>query len=462
MFIQRFTKFHRRAAVVILALALTVTEASSQGGIDENWPKNNFAPSRKKLERKKAIIDGSRSNILYVDCVKKRLAQPSFSFFWESLKDNRRIMHPGVFMVLVYYACSEGMLDADESAALSDEQKKELRFFRRAALFDFWASLGVADDKNSVARFTLGNFAGGAGYLGSLDKDVKAAEFVYNTCMEHGKTELSSTSAPADEIARVIVARCADPRKYLSYTKCARQNKGECHRSENDEKFLTKMSMEQERELSAEVAIDIIRRREKQLRANLPIQRAQSPEDLFKAVSGAVYVVVSTSSGQNGQLSTTTQGSAVAVSDRTLLTNCHVIGDSSQVLLHSNGQFDLAAVASRDIDADRCTLISAKTLGTKVDIRPYADINVGEKVFAIGAPKGAVLGLGLSFADGIVSAKRSLGLRNLIQTTAPISPGSSGGGLFDSAGRLVGITTFTVEGGQNLNFAIAADQFSRR
>ncbi len=40
------------------------------------------------------------------------------------------------------------------------------------------------------------------------------------------------------------------------------------------------------------------------------------------------------------------------------------------------------------------------------------------------------------------------------QTTAAISLGSSGGGLFDRYGRLVGITTFPVEQGQNLNFAI--------
>ena len=45
----------------------------------------------------------------------------------------------------------------------------------------------------------------------------------------------------------------------------------------------------------------------------------------------------------------------------------------------------------------------------------------------------------------------------MIQTTAPISPGSSGGGLFDLSGRLVGIMTFQHRFGQNLNFALPAD-----
>jgi S1-C subfamily serine protease len=49
----------------------------------------------------------------------------------------------------------------------------------------------------------------------------------------------------------------------------------------------------------------------------------------------------------------------------------------------------------------------------------------------------------------------------MIQTTAPISPGSSGGGLFDAQGSLVGITTMVRRDSQNLNFAIAADSFRR-
>ncbi len=48
----------------------------------------------------------------------------------------------------------------------------------------------------------------------------------------------------------------------------------------------------------------------------------------------------------------------------------------------------------------------------------------------------------------------------MIQTTAPISPGSSGGGLFDASGRLVGIVTFQHRFGQNLNFAVPADWIS--
>ncbi len=49
----------------------------------------------------------------------------------------------------------------------------------------------------------------------------------------------------------------------------------------------------------------------------------------------------------------------------------------------------------------------------------------------------------------------------LVQTSAPVSPGSSGGGLFDGEGQLLGITTFLIRDAQNLNFAIAADEYAK-
>ena len=63
-----------------------------------------------------------------------------------------------------------------------------------------------------------------------------------------------------------------------------------------------------------------------------------------------------------------------------------------------------------------------------------------------------------SISGGIVSQLRSLGgSPPLIQTDASISEGSSGGGLFDGEGNLVGITSFYYKKGQNLNFAIPSE-----
>jgi Trypsin-like peptidase domain len=57
----------------------------------------------------------------------------------------------------------------------------------------------------------------------------------------------------------------------------------------------------------------------------------------------------------------------------------------------------------------------------------------------------------------LVSGLRTFEGVRLIQTTAPISHGSSGGGLFDAQGKLIGITTFMFKDGQNLNFAIPSE-----
>jgi serine protease Do len=77
---------------------------------------------------------------------------------------------------------------------------------------------------------------------------------------------------------------------------------------------------------------------------------------------------------------------------------------------------------------------------------------IGQRVYALGAPRG----LEATLTDGLVSAIRrhAAGQVDFIQTSAPLSPGSSGGGLFDDQARLVGITTSGVDGAaQNLNFA---------
>jgi S1-C subfamily serine protease len=80
-------------------------------------------------------------------------------------------------------------------------------------------------------------------------------------------------------------------------------------------------------------------------------------------------------------------------------------------------------------------------------------------VVTLGSPSG----LDLTLANGLLSGKREEGALNYVQTTAPISPGSSGGGLFDGRGNLVGITTLVWAGrerlNQSLNFAIPAQAF---
>ena len=175
---------------------------------------------------------------------------------------------------------------------------------------------------------------------------------------------------------------------------------------------------------------------------------------LFKLLSPSVFKVVVAS--RDG----TSQGSAVAVSASELLTNCHVLEGALTVTLRQGKLSRPARIARANPAADRCVLaVSEPNLSAVRGVREYTELQVGEPLYTLGSPSG----LELSLANGLLSGKREEGALNYVQTTAPISPGSSGGGLFDARGNLVGITTLVLAGrerlNQSLNFAIPAEAF---
>ena len=156
------------------------------------------------------------------------------------------------------------------------------------------------------------------------------------------------------------------------------------------------------------------------------------------------------------------QGSGVIVRPHIVATNCHVIDDGGDIVVfkHDNRRASTdtlfsATVRRRDDENDFCLLDVAGLWGIQASMRKYDTLNIGENVYALGSPKG----LDLSLSTGIISQLREGTNSRYIQTDAAISPGSSGGGLFDSQGNLIGILTkkLTTEGAEGLGFAIPAD-----
>jgi hypothetical protein len=159
------------------------------------------------------------------------------------------------------------------------------------------------------------------------------------------------------------------------------------------------------------------------------------------------------------------QGSGVVVGVGHVVTNYHVINGATSIEVRQSERRWTATAEAIDPKRDLAILAIKNFDLPRVTLRPSAALVVGERVYAVGAPRG----LELTLSDGLISALRhdrmdkpDKGDKNappppdgpaLIQTTVPISPGSSGGGLFDAQGRLVGITTFSAVGSQNLNFA---------
>ncbi len=175
---------------------------------------------------------------------------------------------------------------------------------------------------------------------------------------------------------------------------------------------------------------------------------ALSPSQVFEQVKDSVVVV----RVLDVQGKPKSQGSGVMLPSGQIATNCHVVEDSVRFQVRRDNRFVAGQLRPSDGNKDLC-LIEAQGLSVKPAVLGKAAVlKVGEAVYAVGSPQG----LELSLSNGIVSQLRG-GPPPFIQTTAAISPGSSGGGLFDGEGRLVGITTFYLEGGQSLNFALPVE-----
>jgi hypothetical protein len=192
-----------------------------------------------------------------------------------------------------------------------------------------------------------------------------------------------------------------------------------------------------------------------------PVQAhgAGSPEAVYGLVRKSVYVLVSALSREQFAMGgTIKQGSAVAVTPKMALTNCHVLqGNRVHFLAHEQTRLEVSEIFG-DILSDRCAVtIRSGSLVPVRGVRPYSTLAVGERVYSVGSPSG----LENTLAEGIVSGLRHRGGVDLVQSSAAISPGSSGGGLFDDAGNLVGITAFMRRDNPTFNFAIAADAYWR-
>lgn len=149
------------------------------------------------------------------------------------------------------------------------------------------------------------------------------------------------------------------------------------------------------------------------------------------------------------------QGSAVAISKDVVISNCHVLAgaDKDTLRVIKDGASLPATVQYAAPDHDLCALNVPGLNAPAVNARRASTLNVGEDTYAIGAPEG----LELTLSSGIVSSLRKISGGMVIQTTAAISPGSSGGGLFDSDGNLIGITSYYAAKGQQLNFALSVE-----
>jgi hypothetical protein len=177
---------------------------------------------------------------------------------------------------------------------------------------------------------------------------------------------------------------------------------------------------------------------------------ALEADKIFEKLESSIWVVT-TFDEQERRIA---QATAVVVAQGRLVTNCHVLAKARSVTVKRANVAYSAKLEHVDTERDLCQLRAADLPASAVAIAPGDSLKVGQKVFALQSPRGAEL----SLVDGLVSSLRKSpdGDLESILTTAPVAAGSSGGGLVDIDGRLVGIMTSGRRESQNLTAAIPA------
>ncbi|MGO9482949.1 MAG: trypsin-like peptidase domain-containing protein [Candidatus Kryptoniota bacterium] len=157
------------------------------------------------------------------------------------------------------------------------------------------------------------------------------------------------------------------------------------------------------------------------------------------------------------------QGSGIFINSEGLLaTNAHVVNGAANVVakLASGAFYAMKEIKGINRNNDLALLqFDAKETPCVSGLGNSDEVKIGENIYAIGTPNGQEATL----SEGNISYPlREVGGIRLIQFTAPISPGSSGGGLFDENGKVIGITSssLNISSGaqaglaQNLNYAV--------
>lgn len=147
-------------------------------------------------------------------------------------------------------------------------------------------------------------------------------------------------------------------------------------------------------------------------------------------------------------------GSGVVVGPRQIATNCHVTRLAGTVLVARGGERIRAASQRVDVEKDLCLLdVPPMPLPVARRGRSSARLKIGEPLYLYGYPRA----VGMAFSQGHVKSLHAFGNGRVIETSADLNEGASGGGLFDGDGHLVGLATFFSAGHRGRNFAIPVD-----
>jgi S1-C subfamily serine protease len=193
-----------------------------------------------------------------------------------------------------------------------------------------------------------------------------------------------------------------------------------------------------------------------QERRSGPTTSALSAEQIARqSLPSVVLIVCDNGAGD------TSLGSGFFVTPNVVVTNYHVIegmvhGTVRSAVSHNKKEnWVITAVLNFDEESDLALIRVPGASKSNLPVLPLAAnerVSIGQTIYALGNPEGLVG----TISPGIISGLRTLNSQRLIQVTAPISHGSSGGPIVNSVGEVVGVAQGSLSEGQNLNFAVPA------
>ena len=191
-----------------------------------------------------------------------------------------------------------------------------------------------------------------------------------------------------------------------------------------------------------------------QLRAGTVSAKQESSEKTFEELAqlASSIVMIAVHDSRQEVIGT---GSGIMIGRAGfILTNDQVVSGGSffSVRMEDDGQiYTTDEVIKYNYNLDLAVIRISKQLNPLPIYSGTRKLVRGQKVVAIGSP----LGLFNSVSDGIISGFRDIRDVNMIQFTAPISPGSSGGAVLNMQGEVIGISTAGIDNGQNINLAVS-------
>ncbi|SCX62155.1 tetratricopeptide repeat-containing serine protease family protein [Nitrosospira sp. Nsp1] len=183
---------------------------------------------------------------------------------------------------------------------------------------------------------------------------------------------------------------------------------------------------------------------------------SETPDQIFLRVWPSVVAVDMVDAGGNR----IGPGSGVLIGEDEVITTCQVVKEGKQGEVRKPGSTFKAVLQYARPDLDLCQLRVPRMQAVPIVLGTAKKLRTGQRVYAIGT-QGAREGREPILSDGVISSLRPYQGSQYIEISALVSPASSGGGLFDDQGRLIGILSRRFIEGQHLTFALPVDWISK-